>query len=238
MAYVPLGSGTPSGSNWDLVGLNFPTGQNFYIRARGYYRGGFCNGSESIAESVRNAFIPEPMSAPTPTPTPEPTPFSTPPPTATPTPSSTPEPTTSPFLVEEVTLPTADERPIDSSHFRDVKTSDINPNDNLIGFQGSFTFDETVFTFQDPPVSFERAGNWSITGNVLPGPGPIRTLQVTAFSEDSTPLEGAGPLFRLRMIPNLSSREQAPWSGNQPQITLSSSMPTSIRMRPGARHQV
>jgi hypothetical protein len=37
--------------------LNLPTGQNIYIRARGYYRGGIENGSESISESVRNAFI-------------------------------------------------------------------------------------------------------------------------------------------------------------------------------------
>ena len=57
MNYAPLGNGTATGSNWTLTGLNLPTGQNFYIRARGYYRGGQLNGSESIAESVRNAFI-------------------------------------------------------------------------------------------------------------------------------------------------------------------------------------
>jgi uncharacterized Zn-binding protein involved in type VI secretion len=33
-----------------------PTGVNFYIRARGYYRSGYQNGSESTTESVRNAF--------------------------------------------------------------------------------------------------------------------------------------------------------------------------------------
>ena len=38
-----------------------PTGQNFYIRARGYYRSGYENGSESITESVRNAFIAAPL---------------------------------------------------------------------------------------------------------------------------------------------------------------------------------
>src|SRR6202011_5531384 len=57
--YTPLGNGTAAGSNWTLTGLNLPTGQNFYIRARGYYRSGFQNGSESITESVRNAFLGE-----------------------------------------------------------------------------------------------------------------------------------------------------------------------------------
>ena len=55
--YTPLGNGTAAGSNWTLTGLSLPTGQNIYIRARGYYRGGYQNGSESITESVRNAFL-------------------------------------------------------------------------------------------------------------------------------------------------------------------------------------
>ena len=61
--YTFLGNGTASGSNWSLTGLNFATGQSIYIRARGCYRSGYENGSESIAESVRYAFI-----APPPTP--------------------------------------------------------------------------------------------------------------------------------------------------------------------------
>ena len=52
-----MGNGTAAGSNWTLTGLNLPIEQNIYIRARGYYRGGCHNGSESITESVRNAFI-------------------------------------------------------------------------------------------------------------------------------------------------------------------------------------
>ena len=63
--YTPLGNGTAAGSNWTLTGLNLPTGQNIYIRARGYYRSGYYNGSESITESVRNAFV---VAGPTPTP--------------------------------------------------------------------------------------------------------------------------------------------------------------------------
>jgi uncharacterized delta-60 repeat protein len=59
--YTPLGNGTAAGSNWTLTGLNLPTGQNIYIRARGYYRSGYQNGSESMTESVRNAFLATPL---------------------------------------------------------------------------------------------------------------------------------------------------------------------------------
>ena len=62
--YTPLGDGTPSGSKWTLTGLNLPIRQNIYIRARGYYHGSFLSASESIQETVRNAFI-----SPAPTPT-------------------------------------------------------------------------------------------------------------------------------------------------------------------------
>ena len=55
--YTSLGNGTAAGSNWTLTGLNLPTQQNIYIRARGYYRSGYLNASESTTESVRNAFI-------------------------------------------------------------------------------------------------------------------------------------------------------------------------------------
>jgi uncharacterized delta-60 repeat protein len=57
VSYSFLGNGTVVGSNWTLTGRSFPTRQNFYIRARGYYRSGTNNGSESITESVRNAFL-------------------------------------------------------------------------------------------------------------------------------------------------------------------------------------
>ena len=57
VTYNFLGNGTALGSNWSLTGLNLPTGQNLYIRARGYYRAGFLNASESIIESVRNTIV-------------------------------------------------------------------------------------------------------------------------------------------------------------------------------------
>ena len=55
--YALLGNGAAAGSNWVLTGLNLPTRQNLFIRARGFYRGSATNGSESITESVRNIFV-------------------------------------------------------------------------------------------------------------------------------------------------------------------------------------
>ena len=48
------------GGNWSMENLNLPTGQNIYIRARGYYSSGNANGSGSIEEAVVNEFLPTP----------------------------------------------------------------------------------------------------------------------------------------------------------------------------------
>ena len=82
-----------------------------------------------------------------------------------------------------------------------VTTSAIDGKNKLVGFQGDFTFDERVITFQNPPVQKAgiTGGNWNVSGNVLPGAGPIRTLRVSAYSNDFTPLSGSGTLFELRM---------------------------------------
>ena len=82
-----------------------------------------------------------------------------------------------------------------------VKTSAIDAKNKLVGFQGDFTFDERVVTFQSEPVQKAglTGGNWNVSGNVLPGTGPIRTLRISAFSNDFTPLSGSGTLFELRM---------------------------------------
>ena len=83
-----------------------------------------------------------------------------------------------------------------------VVTTNIDPSLNYVGFQGDFTFNETVVTFSTPFVEKAglTAGNWNVLGNVLPGPGPIRTLRVLAFSNDFMPLSGSGTLFNLRML--------------------------------------
>ena len=82
-----------------------------------------------------------------------------------------------------------------------VRTSPIDATNKLVGFQGDFTFDERVVTFQNQPVQKAgiTGGNWNVSGNVLPGAGPIRTLRVSAYSNDFTPLSGSGTLFELRM---------------------------------------
>ncbi|MBK8465170.1 MAG: hypothetical protein IPL32_05005 [Chloracidobacterium sp.] len=95
--YSFLGNGTETGSNWALTGLNLPTGQNLYIRARGHYRSGFHNGSESITESVRNAYlVAGPTATATSTPTNTATATQTNTPTLTPTNTPTLTPTNTP----------------------------------------------------------------------------------------------------------------------------------------------
>jgi hypothetical protein len=88
-----------------------------------------------------------------------------------------------------------------SNFIAQVTTSDIEAKNNLVGFQGDFTFDERVVTFQSEPAQKAgiTGGNWNVSGNVLPGAGPIRTLRISAYSNDFTPLSGSGTLFELRM---------------------------------------
>jgi uncharacterized delta-60 repeat protein len=59
VSYNSLGNATADGSNWTLTGLNLPVGQgqSFYIRARGYCRSGYNNGSESTQEWVRSIVL-------------------------------------------------------------------------------------------------------------------------------------------------------------------------------------
>ena len=82
-----------------------------------------------------------------------------------------------------------------------VTASSIDAKDKLVGFQGDFTFDERAVTFQSNPVHKAglTGGHWNVSGNVLPGPGPMRTLRISAYSEDFKPLSGSGPLFELKM---------------------------------------
>jgi len=82
-----------------------------------------------------------------------------------------------------------------------VTTTTLNGADNLVGFQGDFTFDSSVVTFQNPPVSGTglTGTNWNVSGNVI-GAGTIKTLRVSAFSNDFTPLSGSGNLFQLNLV--------------------------------------
>jgi len=50
--YTALGSGIRISGGWQLTGLSFPAGQNFYVRARGRATGGAYGGSSGLIESV------------------------------------------------------------------------------------------------------------------------------------------------------------------------------------------
>jgi uncharacterized delta-60 repeat protein len=113
VTYAPLGNGTGAGSNWTLTGLNLPTTQNIYIRARGYSPSGNLNGSGGIVESVRNAFLPGPTSTVSPTPTPTATASATATPTATATATPTATATATTTATATATAPpTATATPI------------------------------------------------------------------------------------------------------------------------------
>ena len=55
--YELLGNGVFAQNNWTLSGLNPPMDQNVFIRARGYYRSGEHNASESIVQAGREVFL-------------------------------------------------------------------------------------------------------------------------------------------------------------------------------------
>jgi len=106
-----------------------------------------------------------------------------------------------PASVAAVALPEVAVDQSRSNFIAAVRTSAIDAKHKLVGFQGDFTFDEGVVTFQSEPVQPAglTGGNWNVSGNVLPGAGPIRTLRISAFSNDFTPLSGSGTLFELRL---------------------------------------
>lgn len=89
--YSPLGDGTPVGPDWALTGISLPPDTAFFIRARGSFRSGLSNGSESANEAVKR-FVPGAQAGASPSPTPIPSPTVVPIPTATPSPIATPSP--------------------------------------------------------------------------------------------------------------------------------------------------
>lgn len=137
----------------------------------------------------------------TPTPTPTLTPTPSPTPTATIPVTPTPTPTPTPHIPVTVSLPFAVISTGVTNFTETVETTSIDSSLNLVGFQGDFTYDSSVITFQATPISAAglTATNWNVTGNVQPGTGTIRTLRISAFSNDFTPLSGSGTLFTLNM---------------------------------------
>jgi hypothetical protein len=106
-------------------------------------------------------------------------------------------------MVATLSLPNIAVAPFVTDFITQVTVTSIDARERLIGFQGDLTFDEKVVRFQDESVQKAglTKGNWNVSGHVLDGPGPIRTLRVSAYSMDTiTPLSGSGTLFELRMI--------------------------------------
>ena len=106
-----------------------------------------------------------------------------------------------PGTVTTLTLPNVSMDQSNVNFIAAVTTSAVDGRNKLVGFQGDLSFDERTVTFQSEPV--QSAGltkrNWNVSGNVLPGIGPIRALRISAYSNDFTPLSGSGTLFELRM---------------------------------------
>jgi hypothetical protein len=104
-----------------------------------------------------------------------------------------------------VSLPTATfvtSDPVTTVVIEPVTTA-VSSSLGFIGFHGDFTFDSRVVSFSHPPVQPAglTASSWTVAGDIQPGPGPIKTLRVTAFSNDGvTALSGSGSLFQLRMV--------------------------------------
>jgi hypothetical protein len=114
-----------------------------------------------------------------------------------------PEPPPPELITVSLPIATLDPSvPITTIIVEPVFTSNIDSSLNYIAFQGDFTFDETVVSFSHPPVQGAdlTGDNWNVSGNVLPGPGPMRTLRISAISNGFIPLSGSGKLFELRML--------------------------------------
>jgi len=57
VVYFRLYNVTSIGRSWTVSGITLSTERDIYVRARGYSRSGYQNGSESITESVRHIFL-------------------------------------------------------------------------------------------------------------------------------------------------------------------------------------
>ena len=73
-----------------------------------------------------------------------------------------------PATVATVALPEVAVNESKSNFIAAVKTSAIDAKNKLVGFQGDFTFDERVVSFQNQPVQNAglTSGNWNVSGNV------------------------------------------------------------------------
>ena len=84
--------------------------------------------------------------------------------------------------METLALPNAAVNPFTTDFIAQVTTTTIDAKNKLVGFQGDFTFDERMVTFQSDPVQNAglTADNWNVSANILPGakPGPTRIMRI------------------------------------------------------------
>src|SRR5438105_15124897 len=82
---------------------------------------------------------------------------------------SSPTPTPPPVMVS-LPIATFDTSvPIGTVIIEPVASSNIDASRNYVGFQGDFTFDQTVVSFSSPPLQKAglTGGYWNVSGSVL-----------------------------------------------------------------------
>lgn len=113
-----------------------------------------------------------------------------------------------PTAVATVSLPAANvSTPTVTTFTLPVTTSNIPLADNLVAFQGDFTFDPTVVSFQTPAVSkagLTAGAIWNVNASLCPPLSTCnatqQTLRVIADSDGTIPLSGSGVLFNLNFV--------------------------------------
>lgn len=104
-----------------------------------------------------------------------------------------------PTVASTVSLPTTSVATNVTSFSLLISATDTTGN-NYIGFQGDFTFNETIATVVSASAAGITASGWTVQGNLLAGAGPTRTFRFIGTTNDGvTPLAGAGTLFRLNL---------------------------------------
>lgn len=103
--------------------------------------------------------------------------------------------------VDTLSLPNISISPKSRNLVIPIKVSYVGSKSKIVGFQGDFTFDSSLITFDSMPVQKAglTAGNWTVAGNVISSRGNLKTLRISAFANDLKPLISSGTLFELRV---------------------------------------
>lgn len=103
--------------------------------------------------------------------------------------------------VDTLSLPNISISPKSTNLVIPIKVSYVGSKSKIVGFQGDFTFDSSLITFETMPVQKAglTAGNWTVAGNVMSSRGNLKTLRISAFANDLKPLISSGTLFELHI---------------------------------------